>query len=479
MRRSQFCACCVLLYLCCAGVSLLESEWHKLSLSLQTLCDTTEGIENARFWGKIYGTKADYYIVEGKLADYPDDEEEEEAARQAKAADAKRDPDEGEEENEDEEELPPLKTEPWGTGANEYVYWVTNATEFGSWTRLPKVTPEQIVAARGMRRFMTGNLKAAVFGFPRFPWGEASFLRAQIARITAGTALCPKGVFLSDDEEPLIALENEEFKGLRASELLRPENWVHYRPKLLGEGRVEAFVDENAEEEPEDDELTEIQREERVMQRALKEKPVNILSPASNDRLVLKPKKASGKKKGGAAAPQAAPRISRRPLWKFHLASHADLGLKPLPAPGPGVDIDDLPADAAGSSQVVASAHSLLWPGAVSLALNRTHLSVYVGYGLKAPANSKSGAYKPAGPAAFQSEYVAPTTPDRRGIVPQPLLEQADLLPPPRESRPPEEVEEEEEEERQRLKRVAAEEGEPVEEVEEDEEEGGKEEVDD
>jgi len=430
-----------------AGVGLGDEEWFRLSLSIQQLCDTEEGIESPRFWGKVFGRGADYYVLEAKLSDYPDDEEEEEAARAEKAADDKREVDEGEEE-EEEAELPPNKTEPWGTGANEHVYWAANSPD-GPWTRLPKVTPEQIIAARGMRRFFTGSLSAPVFGFPRFPWGESSYLRAQIARITASTALCPKGAFLSDDEESLIALENEEFRGVRASTLLQADNWVHYRAKLLQEGRVEAFVDENAEDEPDDDELTELEREQRDMQRALKEKPVSILSPASNDRLVGK---------GGRAV--------KRTLWKFHLAHHADQGLKPLAPPASNVDPDDLPADVS-ASQVVASAHSLLWPGAVSLALNKTHLHVYVGYGQKA-LNKR---YQPARPPQPQSEWKPSTVPNKKGQLVDPTATQEDQLPPPADKRSPEELEEEEEEERQRLKRLAAEEGEPEEPVPEDEEE--------
>jgi hypothetical protein len=34
-----------------------------------------------------------------------------------------------------------------------------------------------------------------VLGFPRFPWPEAAYLRAQIARITSACTICPKGVF--------------------------------------------------------------------------------------------------------------------------------------------------------------------------------------------------------------------------------------------------------------------------------------------
>lgn len=458
-----------------AGIRFLESEWFRLSRSLQRLCDVTEGIESPRFWGKIYGTRGDYYIVEAKLSEYPDDEEEEEAARQARAADEKREVEEGEEEEDEAKELPPSRTEAWGTGVNEYVYFVASSPEVDApagWTRLPKVTPEQLIASRGMRRFLTGDLTAAVFGFPRFPWPEASLLRAQIARITASTALCPRGALLNDEEEPLIALENEEFKGLRSSALLHGDNWVHYRAKILKEGRVEAFVDENAEAEEgevDEDEMNELQREQKAMKEALKEKPVQILSPASNDKIMITNKKNKKSNKSVAVLATSTTVASKKPLWKFSVSHNADGGLKPLPPPSAGVDADDLPPDAAGTSQVVASAHSLLWPGAISLALGKQYLHVYVGYGLKA-AITGATSYR-TGPAPFQLEYSPSTTPDKKGRLPiDPTIEQADALPPPREKRTPEEIEEEEEEEKARLKKLAMEEGEPEEEDEEEKE---------
>lgn len=302
-----------------------------------------------------------------------------------------------------------------------------------------------------MRRFLTGSLGAAVFGFPRFPWGESSYLRTQIARITASTLLSPRGAFLSDEEEPLVALENEEFRGVRASQLLDGANWVHSRAKLLGEGRVEAFVDENAEEEPEDDELEPLEREQRAMDRAKKEKPIAILAPASGDVVVSRT---------GV--------VRKRPLWKFRVSNACDTGLKPLPPPPAGVDPDDLPPDAS-QSHVVASAHSLLWPGAVSLAQNKQMLHVYVGFGLK----QLSGRYQPTGPAPPQAGYTPPTQPNKRGVVVNPIAEQADELPPPPDKDPRSEEEKEADalEETERIARIALEEGEPVEEIEDDEEE--------
>ena len=54
-----------------------------------------------RLWGKIHGSQADYFIVEAVQEGGGGDEGEEDVAREV--------------------------AEPRGTGANQYVYWVTNS----------------------------------------------------------------------------------------------------------------------------------------------------------------------------------------------------------------------------------------------------------------------------------------------------------------------------------------------------------------
>jgi len=66
-----------------------------------------------------------------------------------------------------------------GRGANEFVFYVSNGPET-EFSRLPDVLPDQIILARQMRRYFSGDLTAAVKGYPRFPWPEASYLRAQV-----------------------------------------------------------------------------------------------------------------------------------------------------------------------------------------------------------------------------------------------------------------------------------------------------------
>lgn len=52
---------------------------------------------NLRFWGKIFGTQADYYVAEGRVSD--------------EFADA----------------IPDKTYEPAGVGVNRMTYWVTNS----------------------------------------------------------------------------------------------------------------------------------------------------------------------------------------------------------------------------------------------------------------------------------------------------------------------------------------------------------------
>jgi len=432
-----------------AGVSLSEDEIFRLSLSTHSLMSTVEGLESVRFWGKVFGTERDYYVLEAKLADYPDAEEEEakeEAERALQAQMTKPPPDVGEdgEPVEEEQELPTSNIEPYGSGCNEHVYYVSNSAD-GPFRRLPKVLPEQIVIARGIRRFLTGCLDAPVLGFPRFQWRESSLLRAQIARITSSTALAPKGMYLADEDDPSIVLENEEFRGVRASTLLNGENWVHYRAKILREGRVEPYVNENApeeEDEVDEEDLDPVEREKRAMEKKKKEKVVPVLSPAAADRMVL----------GQRDADARAGKVTRRAVWKFALSYHADLGTKPKPPPKNEEEEEEEEADSS-ESQVVASAHSLLWPGAISIVQNKQHAHVYVGYGLKVLDASGKKPYRPTGPPQPMREWKA--APDAQ---PDLLVEQVDALPPPPEQRSAEELEEEEEEEKARLKRLEEEE---------------------
>lgn len=196
------------------GIALGKELVLRLELAISQLAHEKE-LSNVRFFGKIQGTQQDYYIIEAKLLDAPQDE--------------KADP----------------HMEPYGSGANQYVYFAANSPG-GKWTQLPNVLPQQIMLARQMRRFFTGNLAAPVLGFPRFPWGEAAYLRAQIARISAATVLAPKGAFEVDDRDDLVEIQD--------SEPISPDvnSWVHARPHLLQLGRCTQEEREENEDAPRD-----------------------------------------------------------------------------------------------------------------------------------------------------------------------------------------------------------------------------------
>lgn len=49
-----------------AGVSFGEEETFKLSKAIKRLA-ILSGATRLRFWGKIYGTTKDYWVVEGVL----------------------------------------------------------------------------------------------------------------------------------------------------------------------------------------------------------------------------------------------------------------------------------------------------------------------------------------------------------------------------------------------------------------------------
>lgn len=159
-----------------AGIDLGEEECWRLRQALKKLIKE-KSAKDIRFWGKIYGTEKDYYVIEG----------------QGEAG--------------EEEERPP-DFEKKGEGVNQFTYWVTDSA-FNAWNELPDVTPTQLKVARKIKKLFTGNLNAPVISNPHFPGKEKELLRAQIARITHGTMLEPKGLHKLVEDNPN-EIENEE-----------------------------------------------------------------------------------------------------------------------------------------------------------------------------------------------------------------------------------------------------------------------------
>ncbi|NXR97879.1 RSH4A protein, partial [Oxylabes madagascariensis] len=257
-----------------AGIGLNKDESYYIFLALKNLINA-QPIQTCRFWGKILGLEMNYIIAEVQLRE---GEEEEETGQEGEGTTAEGEKEMGEAEEEDaqkeKEAEPPKSTykpppeipkEANGTGTNKYVYFVCN--EPGKpWVKLPPVTPAQIVCARKIKKFFTGWLDAPVVSFPPFPGNEANYLRAQIARISAGTHVSPTGFYQFPDEEEEeeegadTYEENPEFEPPPVAEMVESlATWAHHVKGILKQGRCvwinpSQKSEENDEEEDEEEE---------------------------------------------------------------------------------------------------------------------------------------------------------------------------------------------------------------------------------
>ena len=181
-----------------------------LAKALKQLSVSTAA-QNVRLWGKIQGTKRDYYIAEGQ-------------------SDA----------GVTEEEKPP-GFEARGTGVNKYVYWATNSP-LEAWTQLPDLAPTDIQAAREIKVHFTGSLDNKIITNPFFVKIESFYLRAQIARISFSTTLVPKGLYrtLEDNEKEIE--DNTPAEGAivipGTIAMSSAEMWVHHTQNILKNNRV-------------------------------------------------------------------------------------------------------------------------------------------------------------------------------------------------------------------------------------------------
>lgn len=136
---------------------------------------------------------------------------------------------------------PVIPKEAMGTGANKFLYYVCKEPGL-PWVKLPSVSPAQITAARQIRKCFTGRLDNSIVSYPPFPGNEANYLRAQIARISAGTQVSPQGFFQvggeEDEEEEEAARDsyevNPDFEGVPVSEMAESlSTWVHHVQHIL------------------------------------------------------------------------------------------------------------------------------------------------------------------------------------------------------------------------------------------------------
>ncbi|NXX41788.1 RSH4A protein, partial [Tricholaema leucomelas] len=358
-----------------AGIGLSKDESYHIFLALKNLINV-QPIQTCRFWGKILGLEMNYIIAEVQCQE---GEEEEETEEEELTEEGGKEVDEIEDEYEEKEkeDKPPESTykpppvipkEENGTGANKYVYFVCN--EPGTpWVKLPPVTPAQIVCARKIKKFFTGRLDAPVVSFPPFPGNEANYLRAQIARISAGTQISPIGFYQFAEEEEEeeeeegggrgTYEENPDFQPLSVAEMVDSlSTWVHHTQSILQQGRcvwLNPFKKSEGEGPEENDDDDEDEEEKAEEPDALQpEIGPPLLTPLSEDE-----------------------------------------GIQNIPAWTAQASTDLIPQHA------VAILQSNRWPGAYAFASGRKFDNIYFGWGHKySPEN-----HTPALPLPVQAEY--------------------------------------------------------------------------
>ncbi|XP_055455397.1 radial spoke head protein 4 homolog A [Psammomys obesus] len=346
-----------------AGVGLGTDETYRVFLALKQLTDT-HPIQRCRFWGKILGLEMNYIVAEVEFRDCEDEEEMEE-----EGVAEERDNEESEASEGEEDELPKslykapqaIPKEESRTGANKYVYFVCN--EPGRpWVKLPSVTPAQIVTARKIKKFFTGRLDAAVVSYPPFPGNESNYLRAQIARISAGTHVSPLGFYQfgeeEEEEEEVEGVrnsyeENPNFEGIQVTDLVESlSSWVHHVQYILPQGRCSWFnpLQKNEEEEEEEED------EEKGEEPDYIEPEVGppLLTPISEDL-----------------------EIQNIPAWTTRLSSNL------IP------------------QYAIAVLRSNLWPGAYAFCNGKKFENFYIGWGHKYSVEN----YTPPGPPPVYQEY--------------------------------------------------------------------------
>lgn len=283
-------------YLEWAGVSLGREEAFRVHLALKHLA-ASKPVTGLRLWGKLLGTGGDYLVAEGQLAG---------------------------EEAEEGKDSNGVLVEASGEGANKFTYFVCSYAG-APWTQLPNVRPDQVAAARSIRRFFTGDLTAAVGGHPPFPGTEANYVRAQIARISAATTLAPSGYFAAgeDEEQFNIAVNEEEYEAPALGEV---GSWVHARLEVNTLGRCLP--------QP----------------------------PATNE---------DGEEVEDPDAPEPSP------VLRSIEEEEGGWNLRGVPAAGQGE----------GAEPGLVVVRSLRWPGAATVGFGKRFANVYVGYGQRyAPA---------------------------------------------------------------------------------------------
>jgi len=321
-----------------AGIGFDQQESYHIGASLRKLASESPSIESLRLWGKVLGTEGDYYIAEGVLKSVPKVVNPDGTAAAPVLPDS-----------------PDFDIEPRGEGANCFTYWVSTGP-CSPWMRLPSVRASQILAARNMKRLMTGKLDSPVLSMPWFPGKERHLLRAQIARISASCTLAARGWYELDEEAGDNNLkESEDPAGSfpAQEEMASDAGWVHRMQCLNKIGKC-SYPDVDAITEALGEGITTEQSQALKAISAQNEaegeaKPT--LSGIDGDLAEVKP----DGDEGNVVA------------WSFKV--FGDKGLYRF-------------GDADKSHQVTA-ARSMIWPGATSVAQGTRFANIYIGYATK------------------------------------------------------------------------------------------------
>lgn len=167
---------------------------------MKDLLSNTPTIQKLNFWGKIFGIKNNYYIVEADFDTFDDiDLADSEFVKYQSQFSYEEEEEENSTLDSVRKSVPP---ELVGDGANQKIFYVSTGSKKycftlkiivdlvlvdQSFVQLPMVTPEQIELSRRIQQFFTGDLDAPVLCTFNFPGVEKHLLRAQIQRITATT----------------------------------------------------------------------------------------------------------------------------------------------------------------------------------------------------------------------------------------------------------------------------------------------------
>lgn len=202
------------------GVNLSKPVWYKLKLAMKKHM-INENCLTLKFFGKIFGLNADYYIIYGKLKSYP-------FQKYSKKP----------------------HFEPNGLeGVNGYSFWVSN-NFLEDWYQLPDIYPHQLAQSMLFKYYFTGDLKAKVKGFVPFDGTEAHLLKCQILRIMHACFIVPDGYLetksIENSEETYgidigdkVTQVKEDFVFPTANEeFMSIEKWVHEFAYIFPNGKI-------------------------------------------------------------------------------------------------------------------------------------------------------------------------------------------------------------------------------------------------